>query len=117
MMVARSRLGTAFRLVLGRWVPKDGGRLHCKVPIRFNYMSHPDDWAEMRVCVRLTRKIFQQPAFAPWRGREIQPGADCISDGAIEALSPIRSKARYIPAAPVKWVIRTTQWPWLTPRP
>ncbi len=53
--------------------------------IRFNYMSHPDDWAEMRACVRLTREIFQQPAFAPWRGREIQPGADCTSDAQIDA--------------------------------
>ena len=53
--------------------------------ILFNYMSHPDDWAEMRACVRLTREIFQQPAFAPWRGREIQPGADCTSDEAIDA--------------------------------
>jgi choline dehydrogenase len=48
-------------------------------------MSHPDDWAEMRACVRLTREIFQQPAFAPFRGREIQPGADCESDEAIDA--------------------------------
>ncbi len=54
--------------------------------ILFNYMSHPDDWAEMRACVRLTREIFQQPAFAPFRGREIQPGADCTSDEAIDAL-------------------------------
>ncbi|MFM5883955.1 MAG: choline dehydrogenase [Novosphingobium sp.] len=53
--------------------------------ILFNYMSHPDDWAEMRACVRLTREIFQQPAFAPWRGREIQPGAACTSDEAIDA--------------------------------
>ena len=53
--------------------------------IFFNYMSHPDDWEEMRACVRLTREIFQQPAFAPWRGREIQPGADCTSDEAIDA--------------------------------
>ena len=53
--------------------------------ITFNYMSHPDDWADMRACVRLTREIFQQPAFAPWRGRELQPGADCISDEAIDA--------------------------------
>ena len=53
--------------------------------IQFNYMSHPDDWAEMRACVRLTREIFQQPAFAPWRGREIKPGADCTSDEAIDA--------------------------------
>ena len=56
-----------------------------KPRIRFNYMSHPDDWSEMRACVRLTREIFQQPAFAPFRGREIQPGADCISDEAIDA--------------------------------
>lgn len=58
---------------------------HDKPKIQFNYMSHPDDWTEMRACVRLTREIFQQPAFAAWRGREIQPGADCTSDEAIDA--------------------------------
>jgi choline dehydrogenase len=56
-----------------------------KPKIQFNYMSHPDDWAEMRACVRLTREIFQQPAFAPFRGREIQPGADCETDDQIDA--------------------------------
>jgi choline dehydrogenase len=56
-----------------------------KPKIKFNYMSHPDDWAEMRACVRLTREIFMAPAFAPFRGREIQPGADCVSDEAIDA--------------------------------
>ena len=58
---------------------------HDKPKIVFNYMSHPDDWTEMRACVRLTREIFQQPAFAPFRGREIQPGADCITDAQIDA--------------------------------
>lgn len=58
---------------------------HDKPKILFNYMSHPDDWAEMRACVRLTREIFQQPAFAPYRGREIQPGADCVTDEQIDA--------------------------------
>jgi choline dehydrogenase len=53
--------------------------------ILFNYMSHPDDWAEMRACVRLTRELFQQQAFAPYRGREIQPGADCVTDEQIDA--------------------------------
>ena len=48
-------------------------------------MSHPDDWEEMRAGVRLTREIFQHPAFAPWRGREIQPGADCVTDEQIDA--------------------------------
>ncbi len=56
-----------------------------KPRIQFNYMSHPEDWADMRAGVRLTREIFQQPAFAAWRGREIQPGADCTSDEAIDA--------------------------------
>mgnify|MGYP000462532355 FL=1 len=58
---------------------------HDKPKIVFNYMSHPDDWVEMRACVRLTREIFQQPAFAPFRGREIQPGADCVTDAQIDA--------------------------------
>ena len=58
---------------------------HDKPKILFNYMSHPDDWAEMRACVRLTREIFQQPAFAPFRGREIQPGADTVTDAQIDA--------------------------------
>ena len=58
---------------------------HEKPRILFNYMSHPDDWSEMRACVRLTREIFQQTAFAPFRGREIQPGADCVSDAQIDA--------------------------------
>ena len=35
-----------------------------KPKICFNYMSHADDWTEMRACVRLTREIFAQPASA-----------------------------------------------------
>src|SRR5262249_44599513 len=30
--------------------------------IFFNYMSQPQDWEEMRACVRLTREVFAQPA-------------------------------------------------------
>ena len=36
-----------------------------KPKILFNYLSHPDDLAEMRACVRLTREIFAQKAFDP----------------------------------------------------
>src|SRR5690606_25705515 len=48
--------------------------------IRFNYMSHPDDWADFRHCIRLTREIFGQDAFTPYRGAEISPGAQVQSD-------------------------------------
>lgn len=42
--------------------------------VRFNYMSHPDDWLEFRACIDFTREIFNQPAFAPYRGNELAPG-------------------------------------------
>ena len=59
--------------------------------ISFNYMSRPEDWEEMRACVRLTREIFAQPAFDRYRGREMQPGESVVSDEQIDAF--IRAKA------------------------
>ena len=53
--------------------------------IRFNYMSHPDDWAEFRHCIRLTREIFGQSAFDPFRGREISPGSHVQTDAELDA--------------------------------
>ncbi|WP_273725576.1 choline dehydrogenase [Brucella gallinifaecis] len=55
-----------------------------KPVIKFNYMSHEDDWADFRHCVRLTREIFGQEAFSPYRGAEIQPGAHIRSDDEID---------------------------------
>ncbi|MBO1038877.1 choline dehydrogenase [Brucella pituitosa] len=55
-----------------------------KPRIQFNYMSHEDDWADFRHCVRLTREIFGQDAFAPFSGAEIQPGANVQSDDEID---------------------------------
>ncbi len=55
-----------------------------KPVIKFNYMSHEDDWADFRHCVRLTREIFGQTAFDAYRGAEIQPGAHVQSDDEID---------------------------------
>ncbi len=52
--------------------------------IRFNYMSEEQDWIDFRHCVRVTREIFAQPAFAAYRGREIQPGEAVQSDDEID---------------------------------
>jgi len=62
-----------------------------KPRVFFNYMSQPEDWIEMRACVRLTREVFAQPAFDRYRGREIQPGEAVQSDAEIDAF--IRAKA------------------------
>jgi choline dehydrogenase len=70
--------------------------------IQFNYMSHPDDWIEMRACVRLTREIFAQRAFDLYRGREIKPGADCVSDEALDAFVRDHVESAYHPSCSCK---------------
>ncbi len=52
--------------------------------IFFNYMSEESDWEDFRASIRLTREIFGQEAFAPYRDGEIQPGADVQSDDALD---------------------------------
>lgn len=66
--------------------------------IRFNYLSHPDDWTEMRACVRLTRELFSQAVFAPYRGREIQPGAETVSDAQIDEFIRQHVETAYHPS-------------------
>ena len=65
--------------------------------IRFNYMSHPDDWSEFRHCIRLTRAIFSQPAFDLYRGREISPGAEVESDDQLDAFIRDHAESAYHP--------------------
>jgi len=73
-----------------------------KPRVFFNYMSHPDDWTEMRACVRLTREIFSQPAFDRYRGREIQPGAHVASDDEIDAFVRQKVESAYHPSCTCK---------------
>jgi choline dehydrogenase len=69
-----------------------------KPRIRFNYMSHPDDWTEMRAAVRLTREIFSMPAFDRYRGDEILPGAGVVEDAAIDAFIRQKAESAYHPS-------------------
>lgn len=55
-----------------------------KPVIRFNYMSHEEDWADFRRCIRLTREIFGQAAFDPYRGKEISPGSHIETDDQLD---------------------------------
>ena len=76
--------------------PRDAPR------INFNYMSHPDDWTEMRACVTLTREIFAQAAFDPYRGREILPGAGVETDAQIDAFIRAHVESAYHPSGACK---------------
>lgn len=70
--------------------------------IRFNYMSDPDDWVKFRHTVRLTREIFAQKAFDPYRGPEISPGADVQSDEQIDAFLAEHLEGAYHPCGTCK---------------
>ncbi len=52
--------------------------------IRFNYMSTEEDRQDFRRALRLVREIFAQPAFGRWKGAEIAPGADVVTDDEID---------------------------------
>jgi choline dehydrogenase len=70
--------------------------------IRFNYMSHPEDWEKFRHCVRLTREIFGQKAFDHYRGPEIQPGEAIQSDEQIDAFLREHLESAYHPCGTCK---------------
>lgn len=65
--------------------------------IRFNYMSTEQDWVDFRACLRMTREIFSQPAFAPFVKHEIQPGADKVSDADLDAFVAEHAESAYHP--------------------
>ena len=72
------------------------------------HVVRPEDWQEMRACVRLTREIFAQPAFDRYRGREIQPGERGAERcrRSMRSSAP-RSRAPSTPPAPAGWVSPT----------
>jgi choline dehydrogenase len=75
--------------------------------ILFNYLSHPDDLAEFRAATRLTREIFAQKAFDPYRGREIQPGKDVQTDEEIDAFVRAKVESAYHPSCSNRMGSRT----------
>ena len=70
--------------------------------IRFNYMSHPEDWEDFRTCIRLTREVFAQEAFRPYVKHEIQPGADARSDADLDAFIKEHAESAYHPCGTCK---------------
>jgi choline dehydrogenase len=68
-----------------------------KPSILFNYMSHEEDWADFRHCIRITREIFAQPAFDPYRGKEIQPGDAVQSDDELDGFIREHAESAFHP--------------------
>ena len=84
------------------WVRLASSDPRSKPRIQFNYLSEPDDWTEMRACVRLTRELFAQAAFDRYRGREIQPGAGVQTDAEIDEFIRTKVESAYHPSCSCK---------------
>ena len=67
-----------------------------------NYLSTDGDREEMRDSVKLTREIFAQKAFDPYRGAEVAPGPDVRSDAEIDAFVRAKSDSAYHPSCTCK---------------
>lgn len=96
--------GHGFQAHVGPMRSKSRGRVSLRSAdpaaapaIRFNYMSHPDDWAEFRTCLRLTREIFAQEAMAPYVKAEIQPGVQLQSDEELDGAIRDHAESAYHP--------------------
>jgi choline dehydrogenase len=96
--------GHGFQAHVGPMRSKSRGSVTLRSPnpsdapvIRFNYMSHPDDWEEFRTCIRLTREVFGQAAMAPHVKAELQPGPDVQTDDQIDAFIRDHAESAYHP--------------------
>lgn len=64
-------------------------------------LSDIDVW-EFRQCVKLSREIFAQKAFDPFRGPEVQPGPEVQSDAEIDAFIRKKADTAYHPSCTCK---------------
>ncbi len=101
--------GHGFQTHVGPMRSKSRGWVKLRSPhaqdaprIQFNYMSHADDWNEFRSCIRLTREIMGQAAFAPHVKHEIQPGAEVQSDAALDDFIRAHVESAYHPCGTAK---------------
>jgi choline dehydrogenase len=83
--------GHSFQIHVGTSLSKSRGYIRARTNdmqdapmIKFNYMSHPSDWADMRAAIRIAREVISMPSMKPFAGREIMPGPECVSDESLD---------------------------------
>lgn len=72
------------------------------VVINPNYLDTEHDRKEMRQCVEVSRRIFSQKAFDPYRGSELSPGSDCVTDDQLDEFVRRQADSAYHPSCTCK---------------
>jgi len=70
--------------------------------ILFNYMSTEKDWVDFRRCIRITREVFAQKAFDPFRGKAIQPKESVQTDEELNEFISNNVESAYHPCGTCK---------------
>jgi choline dehydrogenase len=70
--------------------------------IQFNYLQTEQDRFEFRSGIKLTREIFAQKAFDPYRGPELAPGPEIKTDADIDAHLRRKAESAYHPCGTCK---------------
>lgn len=99
----------AFQVHVGTMRPESRGFLQLAsknpfepIKIFANYLQTENDLQELIDAVPLTRDIFNQSAFLPYKGIEISPGKNCTSRNAIENFIRAKSDSAYHPCGTCK---------------
>lgn len=80
---------------------KDFLPCYFSVALHVPSLSDIDIW-EFRQCVKLSREIFAQKAFDPFRGPEVQPGPGVATDAEIDAFVRQKADSAYHPSCTCK---------------
>ncbi len=101
--------GHGFQAHVGPMRPTSRGTVRLKSAdprqapeIRFNYLQTEQDRREFRAGIKLTREIFAQAAFDPYRGPELAPGPDVKADAEIDAHLRRKAESAYHPSCTCK---------------
>ncbi|HET6222138.1 MAG TPA: choline dehydrogenase, partial [Dongiaceae bacterium] len=101
--------GHGFQAHVGPMRPTSRGHVKLKSAdpraapaILFNYLATEQDRTEFRDGIKLTREIFAQKAFDPYRGAELAPGPAVKSDAEIDAHLRRKAESAYHPSCTCK---------------
>ncbi len=98
--------GHGYQVHVGPNKPASRGNIRIKSPdvmdhpkIQFNYLKEDSDREDWRNTIRITRRVLNQDALAPYRGAEIQPGMDISTDESIDAWVKSNVESAYHPTS------------------
>ena len=70
--------------------------------IQPNYLQTDNDLQDLVACIPLTREIFDQAAFKPYKGNELEPGSQCQTKREMEAFVRAKADSAYHPSGTCK---------------